>query len=343
MSSAPQGMMDTMVLTDLTGPMVLMGVLGLVIGSFLNVVVRRWPLIMERRWWSEASQQMQDEDSLRRAWGTAVATEVPASAPASSPTSAPPAAPSALSTHATALHQGLMAQPELSLSRPASHCPACGHTLKWHELIPVLSWLMLKGRCSACGAPIGVRYPFVELATAALFMAMAWRWGPDPLALLWSAWGATLLALALIDWDTLLLPDDLTLPLVWAGLAAAALGWTISPKEAIAGAVWGWGSLWVVATVFRWITGKEGMGGGDFKLLAALGAWLGPVALVAVVLVASLMGALVGLVMKAQGALREGRYVPFGPFLAGGGLLVALVGEHTLWAGWSWWLGWAMA
>jgi leader peptidase (prepilin peptidase)/N-methyltransferase len=156
-------------------------------------------------------------------------------------------------------------------------------------------------------------------------------------ALLWCACAATLVALSMIDWDTTVLPDALTLPLLWGGLLAALLGWTIPLSSAVIGASAGYLSLWAVYWFFKLATGKEGMGYGDFKLLAALCAWLGWQALLPIILFASVLGALVGIAMKVSGALREGRYVPFGPFLAGGGLLVMLVGTPTVlrWIGWA--------
>ena len=226
--------------------------------------------------------------------------------------------------------------PKLTLASPASRCPSCGHKIRWTENIPVLSWVALKGRCSSCGTRIPARYPLIEIATGALFAAVGWRFGPTPVALLWCGFVAVLVAAAAIDWDTTLLPDDLTLPLLWAGLVAAALGWTLPLGDALWGAVAGYLSLWSVYWLFKLTTGKEGMGYGDFKLLAALGAWLGWQAILPIVLMASVIGAVVGLAMKSGGALREGRYVPFGPFLAGGGLVVMLAGLPTVlgWIGW---------
>ena len=222
--------------------------------------------------------------------------------------------------------------------RQRSRCPSCGHVIRWYENLPVLSWLLLRGRCSACKTGISFRYPLVELATAALFGAFAWRLGPQPVVLLWCALVATLLVLALIDWDTTVLPDSLTLPLVWAGLVVAALGWVpgLSLEQALLGVAVGYLSLWSIYWLFKLTTGKEGMGYGDFKLLAALGAWLGWKAILPIVLMASVIGAIVGLVMKASGSLREGRFVPFGPFLAGGGLVVMLLGLPRVleWMGW---------
>jgi leader peptidase (prepilin peptidase)/N-methyltransferase len=284
---------------------------GLCIGSFLNVVVHRVPLVMEREWWAEVAAHLSDAETWRRVF-----------APRESD-----AQPSAQhQATALALGQSVEALPALSVVRPRSRCPACGHKLRWHENIPVLSWLFLKARCSACTAPISARYPLVEIATALLFGAIAWRFGAQPATLAWCAFAAVLLALALIDWDTTLLPDSLTLPLLWGGLVAAALGWTVPLASAVWGAVAGYLSLWTVYQLFKLVTGKEGMGHGDFKLLATLGAWLGWPMLLPIILTASVIGAAVGIAMKLGGHLREGRYVPFGPFLAGAGLAVMLAG-----------------
>jgi leader peptidase (prepilin peptidase)/N-methyltransferase len=202
----------------------------------------------------------------------------------------------------------------------------------------LLSWLALRGRCASCKTRISVRYPLVELGTGLLFAAFAWRLGAQPQMLLWCGASAGLLVLALIDWDTTVLPDVLTLPLLWAGLAAAALGWLpgLTLTQSVGGTALGYLSLWSVYWLFKLVTGKEGMGYGDFKLLAALGAWLGWLGILPIVLMASVMGAVVGLGMKATGSLREGRFVPFGPFLAGGGLVVMLAGVPRVmeWMGW---------
>lgn len=294
-----------------------LGLLGLIVGSFLNVVVHRLPLMLERQWWADVAHQLGDAESYRRVFGQA--------------------APAAAGATATALGQQVERLPALGLARPASRCPACGHRIRWHENIPLLSWLWLRGRCSACRSPIAARYPFVELLTGALFAAVAWRFDSQPVALLWCAVVAVLLALSAIDWDTTVLPDAMTLPLAWAGLVAAALGWTLPWTQALWGAVAGYLSLWSVYWLFKLTTGKEGMGQGDFKLLAALGAWLGWQAILPIILFASVIGAVVGIGMKATGALREGRFVPFGPFLAGGGIAVLLVGLPTVldWMGWA--------
>lgn len=273
----------------------LLGLVGLCIGSFLNVVIHRLPQMLERQWRLDSAQMLGQE---------------------------PPAD---------------TAQP-LGLARPASRCPSCGHRIRWWENIPLVSWLALRGKCSACGARISLRYPAIELFTGAVFALIAWRVGPQPAAALWCGFAAALIALAAIDWDTTLLPDDITLPLLWAGLIAAALGWLPHAlPTALWGAVAGYLSLWSVYWLFKLTTGKEGMGYGDFKLLAALGAWLGWQAILPIVLGSSVIGAVVGIGMKMSGALREGRYVPFGPFLAAAGLAVMLIGLPAVLDG----LGWA--
>ena len=283
-----------------------LALLGLLVGSFLNVVVHRVPQMLERGWWGDVGSQLGDRASFERVFGQS--------------------APGEVQQAAALLQTRVETLPALDLVKPASRCPACGHRIRWFENIPVLSWLALRARCSACGSPISARYPLVELACAGLFGAIAWRLGPQPATLLWCAVGAVLLAASLIDWDTTLLPDGLTVPLAWGGLLAAACGWTVPLHTAVVGAVAGYLSLWSVYWLFKLATGKEGMGYGDFKLLAALGAWLGWEAILPVVLMASLTGAVVGLFMKLMGQLREGRYVPFGPFLAAGGLGVLLLG-----------------
>ena len=264
----------------------LAGVFGLLVGSFLNVVIYRLPKMLERQWAAECAELAGNEP-----------------APAE----------------------------EFNLVRPRSRCRQCGHLIRWYENIPVLSWLVLRGKCSSCGTAIGLRYPLVEIATAALFAWCVWHFGATWPGLAWCGFSATLLALALIDWDTTLLPDDITLPLTWAGLIAAALRWTGVPlADALWGAVGGYLSLWIVYKAFKAATGREGMGYGDFKLFAALGAWFGWTALVPVILMASVIGAVIGIAMKIGSGLREGGYVPFGPFLAGAGLTALVFGPQSI-------------
>jgi leader peptidase (prepilin peptidase) / N-methyltransferase len=217
-------------------------------------------------------------------------------------------------------------KPAYNLWVPRSTCTHCGHAIRWYENLPVLSYVFLRGKCSACGTGISLRYPLIEATTGALFAATTWQWGMTPTGWAWCTFGAVLLALAAIDWDTTLLPDDLTLPLLWAGLCAAALGWTAtSLAHALWGAVAGYLSLWLVFWAFKLATGKDGMGYGDFKLFAALGAWFGWQALVPIILMASVVGAVVGIALKFFSQLREGGYVPFGPFLA-------VAGFTAMWA-----------
>ena len=271
------------VLTDLVLTPWGLGVLGLCLGSFLNVVIHRLPKMMEQQWQADARGVL----------------ELPEEAPAE----------------------------PISLSKPASRCPSCGHSIRWYENIPLISWLFLRGKCSSCGTRISVRYPLVELSTALLFAACADHFGNQPTTLLWCGFVAVLVAATMIDWDTTLLPDDLTLPLLWAGLVIAALGWNIPLKDALWGAVAGYLSLWSVYWLFKLTTGKEGMGYGDFKLLAALGAWLGWQMLPLTILLSSLVGAVVGIVLIA--VARHGRNVPipFGPYLAAAGLIALFWGE----------------
>jgi leader peptidase (prepilin peptidase)/N-methyltransferase len=293
-----------------------LGLLGLCVGSFINVVAHRLPKMMERQWWAELSGLLGDSSAFQNLFGKP--------------------APSEMAQAHRCLESSLENLPALNLARPASRCPACGHRITWFENIPLLSWLWLKGQCSACSTPISWRYPLVELSSGILFASVGWAMGSTPQALVWCGVMSVLLALALIDWDTTYLPDSLTLPLLWAGLLVSVLGWGIPLQQALWGAMAGYLSLWSVYWFFKLATGKEGMGFGDFKLLAALGAWLGPWMILPVVLLASVFGAFVGIAMKLRSKLREGRYVPFGPFLAGAGAFVALAGQDAVLA----WLGW---
>jgi len=256
--------------------MVLLGILGLLVGSFLNVVIYRLPKMMARQWEDECAQ--------------------------SAGITPPPAEP-------------------LNLMVPRSSCPHCAAGIAWYDNVPVFSYALLGGRCRQCQAPIALRYPAVELCSALLFAFCGWRWGMGAAAFAWCAWMAGMLSLALIDWDSTLLPDAIVLPLLWLGLIGANLQWTgVTLEHALWGAVVGYLSLWSVYWVFKLVTGKEGMGYGDFKLLACLGAWLGWQALVPIILVSSVIGALVGIVLKFKQSLREGGVMPFGPFLVGAGL-----------------------
>ncbi len=264
----------------------LLGLLGLLIGSFLNVVIYRLPVMLEAQWQAECAE-LQGKDQ-----------------PASTP---------------------------FNLVVPRSRCQQCSHQLGWSENIPVLSYLMLRGKCSQCKTPFSLRYPLIELATGALFFYCGWQWGASPSALLWCGFAAAILALAMIDWDTTLLPDSITQPLLWAGLIGSALKLTnVGLTESLWGAIGGYMSLWLVYWAFKLTTGKEGMGFGDFKLFAALGAWFGWQALIPIILMSSVIGAIIGIAMKFSSALREGGYIPFGPFLAGAGLTAMVAGPDAI-------------
>jgi leader peptidase (prepilin peptidase)/N-methyltransferase len=221
---------------------------------------------------------------------------------------------------------------------PASHCTHCFLPLKFWHNIPLLSFVYLRGRCGFCKQPISVQYPLIELITASIWMLCVWHWGFNATGFCWAIFVTTLMAASVIDWQTTLLPDALTQSLVWVGLIASALDWiSITPDQSISGAVVGYVSLWAVATAFERLTGKQGMGAGDFKLLAGLGAWLGPFPLIPLVLIASLTGALIGLLLKFAQKLNPDGYIPFGPFLAISGGLIAVLGMPRIAA----WMGWA--
>lgn len=274
---------------------ILASVFGLLVGSFLNVVIYRLPKILERQWATEAAEY---------------AAELGSALPNDSEQKPPEV---------------------FNLVVPRSRCQSCGHQVRAHENIPVLSYLFLRGRCSSCAAPISARYPLVELVTAALFFFCVQRWGATPTGLAWCGFSAVLVTLAMIDWDTTLLPDNLTLPLLWAGLLGAAFQWIDVPLfDSVMGAAAGYLSLWTVYWGFKLATGKEGMGFGDFKLYAALGAWFGWQALVPLILLASVVGAVIGIAMKFSSGLREGGYIPFGPFLVGAGLIAMFFGPQTV-------------
>ena len=255
----------------------LAGTAGLVVGSFVNVLIYRLPRMLERAWAIECALQ-EGKD-----------------APAT---------------------------PPLNLFFPRSHCPQCREQIRWYQNIPLLSFMVLRGKCAHCHHPIGLRYPAVEGGTAVIFMFCAVRWGFTPTAGMWCILGSALLALACIDWDTHLLPDVLVLPLLWIGVLGASVGWTpVTLESSVWGAALGYVSLWVVFWCFKWATGKDGMGYGDFKLLACLGAWFGWPLLVPIVLMASISGALVGIALKMNHRLDPGEAIPFGPFLAGAGFI----------------------
>jgi leader peptidase (prepilin peptidase)/N-methyltransferase len=259
------------------------GLLGLIVGSFLNVVIHRLPLMMEREWQSQCAE---------------------------------------LRGEAAPAHE------LLSLARPRSRCPSCGHAISALENIPVLSWLVLRGRCSACKAPISMRYPLTEALTGLLTLYAALHFGPG-----WQAAGAILViwclvALTFIDFDTQLLPDSITLPLIWAGLLFNLSGTFTDLHSSVIGAMAGYLSLWLVYWAFKVSTGKEGMGYGDFKLLSALGAWLGWQLLPLIILLSSLVGAIVGILLIVLAKRGRSVPIPFGPYLAAAGLLALFWGRE---------------
>jgi leader peptidase (prepilin peptidase)/N-methyltransferase len=259
--------------------------LGLLVGSFLNVVALRLPVMMERAWRRECADLLGS--------GGAPVPETP-----------------------------------FSLLHPPSRCPHCGHAIRAWENVPVLSWLLLRGRCSACAKPISIRYPVVEALTGFLSWVAAWQlgWGWQLAAALPLPWA--LIALTVIDIDHQLLPDQITLPFLWLGLLLNAFGVFTDPVSAILGAVAGYLSLWTVYQVFRRLTGKEGMGYGDFKLLGLFGAWLGWQMLPQVVLISALVGSVVGVTLIALRRHERSVPIPFGPYLAAAGWIALLWGER---------------
>ncbi|MEJ2602345.1 MAG: A24 family peptidase [Gammaproteobacteria bacterium] len=268
------------------------GLLGLVIGSFLNVVILRLPVMMERDWRAQA-----------------------------------------------AAAEGREAEPEepFNLLVPRSRCPNCGTAIRSWQNVPVLSYVLLRGRCAECATPIGVRYPVVEALTGLLSVLVAWRFGATPEALAALVFTWTLIALSVIDLDHQLLPDALTLPLLWLGLLLSLWHGTVTgsalfvtPRDAIIGGAAGYLSLWSVYHLFRLATGKEGMGYGDFKLLAALGAWLGWQMLPLIILLSAAVGAVVGIALIVL--TRRGRDVPipFGPYLAAAGWIALMYGRQIM-------------
>jgi leader peptidase (prepilin peptidase) / N-methyltransferase len=276
-------------------------VLSLLIGSFLNVVIHRVPIMMEREWRAQCAELA--------------------------------------ATPATAVPEG-----RFDLIVPRSRCPSCGAPITALQNIPVLSYLLLSGRCASCRAPISARYPVVELMTAVLAAAAAWRFGIG-----WEAAAAVLLTFALvaisaIDIDHQIIPDSISLPLVWTGLflslwhpMAGAEVLFVDPKSAVVGALAGYLSLWCVYHLFRLLTGKEGMGYGDFKLLAALGAWLGWQMLPLIILLSALVGALIGIAMIVFRRHDRNVPIPFGPYLAAAGWVAMICGHRIV----DWYLGYA--
>ena len=262
-------------------------VFGLLVGSFLNVVIYRLPRMMETRWAAEAAE-----------------------------------------IEGRAAHEEAGAP--FNLVVPRSRCPHCGHQITALENIPVLSWLWLRGRCSQCQARISARYPLIETLTGLLAAVAIWRFGLTVPGIAAVALSFALVSLAFIDLDTQLLPDDITLPLVWLGLLVNLVGGFVPLRDAVIGAMAGYLLLWSIYWIFRLLTGKEGMGYGDFKLLAALGAWFGWQSIPAIMLMSSVVGALVGISLMLFRSHGRETPIPFGPYLAGAGLLVLHFGEQLI-------------
>jgi leader peptidase (prepilin peptidase)/N-methyltransferase len=264
------------------------GAFGLVVGSFLNVVIYRLPVMLEQAWRAECSELAGDEAA------------------------------------------GNTDKETLNLLTPASRCPHCNHRIGALENIPVLSYLYLKGRCAGCQAPISIRYPLVESVTAILSVIVAAQFGysVQTLAALLFTWA--LIPLFMIDFDRQILPDSITLPLLWAGLLLSLSGVFVDSATSIIGAAAGYLSLWSIYHLFRLLTGKEGMGYGDFKLLGAIGAWVGWQALPVVILFSSVVGAAIGISLVLFKGRDHNLPMPFGPFLAAAGWLTLLWGNDII-------------
>lgn len=277
------------------------------IGSFLNVVIHRLPIMMKREWQQECNQYLQE-------YHADIVNQV----------------------GIDRLNKPIDSYPEkYNIVVPGSACPQCKTAIKpWHNL-PVLGWLMLRGKCAACHAPISTRYPIIELITGLLIAALAWHFGPSWQFVFASLLTFVLIALTGIDLDEMLLPDQLTLPLLWLGLLLNLNHTFVSPTDAIIGAAAGYLSLWSIFWVFKLLTGKEGMGYGDFKLLAVFGAWLGWQMLPLVILLSSLVGAVVGIGMIISKRNQMDNPIPFGPYIAAAGW-IALVWGNTIV---DWYLG----
>jgi leader peptidase (prepilin peptidase)/N-methyltransferase len=260
------------------------GLLGLVVGSFLNVVIHRLPIMMEREWQSHCSDMTGTSENL----------------PEPTP---------------------------FNLNAPGSRCPHCGHAITPLENIPVLSYIWLRGKCSSCGARISARYPVIEAITALLSIVIAWHFGFSWQAMAGLAFTWALIALTMIDFDHQLLPDSITLPFIWIGLALSLWGVFIDTRTAIIGALAGYLSLWSVYQLFKLLTGKEGMGFGDFKLLSMLGAWMGWKMLPAIILLSSAVGAIVGIALIVLRGRDRTIPIPFGPYLATAGWITLLWGS----------------
>ena len=274
----------------------LMAVIGLLVGSFLNVVIHRLPIMLQRNWEKECRLILD-------------------------------------------INYGQPRVPEpYNLFRPRSRCPHCNRMIRAVENIPVLSYLMLRGKCSGCGAPISLRYPMVEAISGVLALFLSWYFGFTIQAVLALVFSWALLSMSIIDLDHQLLPDDITLPVLWMGLLVSLFGVFTDLESSLIGAMAGYGILWSVFMLFRLVTGKEGMGYGDFKLLSALGAWLGWQMLPQIILLSSLCGAVVGITMILLKRQEMSRPIPFGPYLAAAGWIALILGQelNSMYTRWAW-------
>ena len=259
--------------------------LGLVVGSFLNVVIGRFPVMMQRQWQQECAQV-----------------------------------------------NGVEPEPQatFNLAKPASHCPKCQTPIHWYDNIPVFSWLLLKGKCRSCQTKISVRYPLIELLTGIVFALLVWNLGFTFTTFVYLFLSALLISLFFIDADHMLLPDQMTYLMLWTGLGFAIYSESLPLTDAVIGAMAGYLALWSVYWAFKLLTGKEGMGYGDFKLLAAFGAWTGYQLLPVIVIAAAASGAVIGIAWQLINRSRQGQPIPFGPFLICGGVIAMLWGEELL-------------
>nr|VFK40498.1 MAG: leader peptidase (prepilin peptidase) / N-methyltransferase [Candidatus Kentron sp. TC]VFK57716.1 MAG: leader peptidase (prepilin peptidase) / N-methyltransferase [Candidatus Kentron sp. TC] len=276
--------------------------LGIIVGSFLNVVILRLPVILERNWRRQCFESFLEIHPV-----------------------------SSNNTSGSRLHS--VVEEPFNLLVPRSRCPCCAHALAVFENIPIVSYLLLRGRCSACHAPISARYPFIELSSGAMAGGVVWQFGFGIHAVGALIFTWVLIALAFIDLDRQQLPDEITLPTLWLGLVFNIFHVYASIEDGVIGAIFGYGILWGVYWLFRLWTGKEGMGHGDFKLLAMVGAWLGWQALPATILISSILGALVGIALLARGRDRNVP-IPFGPYLALAAWITLLWGEDII--KWYW-------
>ncbi|MEZ9820937.1 A24 family peptidase [Shewanella sp. 10N.286.45.A1] len=278
-------------------------VFAAVIGSFLNVVVHRLPVMMKRDWQQECNHYLAEYKKT------------------------------VFEQNEKQLNAPIDEFPEkYNLVVPGSACPKCKTNIKPMHNLPIIGWLMLRGRCAACKNPVSARYPIVELITGALVAFLAWHFGPTAEFVFSTILTFALVVLTGIDLDEMLLPDQITLPLLWLGLILNLSGTFVSMSDAIVGAVAGYLSLWSVFWAFKLLTGKEGMGYGDFKLLAVFGAWFGWQVLPLVILLSSLVGAIVGITLIAFKKLNQGNPIPFGPYIAAAGWIAMIWGESiTQW------------